>query len=269
MEAERLSQQGSWRQHRVHVRFAQTRLWLSQGNLDAAIHWVARCDLDLQMRMFYTDPTSIEYITQPLVQVYLASERFREAHQLLASLLVHLEQSQDIWHMVQVLALQVLTLQTSGESTQARESALRLLQLAEPADYVRVYLDIGTPMQQVLQGILHECEAPSEQHRAQAPINTLRALLAAFEQQAKQQMQRDQPSSLPPWPSLSSPASPLTVREQEVLHLLAQGATNLDIAAQLVISLATVKKHVTNILNKLGAEIRVQAIARARDYELL
>jgi LuxR family maltose regulon positive regulatory protein len=61
----------------------------------------------------------------------------------------------------------------------------------------------------------------------------------------------------------------LTPREQEVLQLLAQGASNQEIARQLVVSLATAKKHVANILSKLGAENRTQAIAHARSLSLL
>jgi LuxR family transcriptional regulator, maltose regulon positive regulatory protein len=80
--------------------------------------------------------------------------------------------------------------------------------------------------------------------------------------------------ALPPASSLSSQAAqqllePLTQREQEVLRLLAEGASNQEIARQLVVSLATVKKHVANILSKLGAENRTQAIARARSLSLL
>jgi LuxR family maltose regulon positive regulatory protein len=62
--------------------------------------------------------------------------------------------------------------------------------------------------------------------------------------------------------------SPLTPQERRVLQLLAEGATNQAIADQLVVSLATAKKHVANILSKLGAENRTQAIARAREYAL-
>ena len=73
--------------------------------------------------------------------------------------------------------------------------------------------------------------------------------------------------------TLSQAASPLleplTPREQEVLHLLAEGAANQEIARQLVISLATAKKHVASILSKLGAENRTQAIAYARSRSLL
>ena len=59
------------------------------------------------------------------------------------------------------------------------------------------------------------------------------------------------------------------VRLLEVLHLLATGASNQAIGDRLVISLATVKKHVSNLLGKLQAETRTQAIARAREWSVL
>jgi len=53
------------------------------------------------------------------------------------------------------------------------------------------------------------------------------------------------------------------------LRLLAAGASNQDIAHTLVISLDTVKKHVSNLLGKLGASNRAQAISQARARSLL
>jgi NarL family two-component system response regulator LiaR len=57
--------------------------------------------------------------------------------------------------------------------------------------------------------------------------------------------------------------NPLTDRELEVLKLMAQGLDNHDIAAQLVISLPTVRSHVTNILSKLNLSNRTQAVLYA------
>ena len=62
---------------------------------------------------------------------------------------------------------------------------------------------------------------------------------------------------------------PLTEREGEVLLLLAEGKANREIAERLVVTLDTVKKHLTHIFGKLGAASRTQAVARARELGLL
>jgi DNA-binding NarL/FixJ family response regulator len=62
---------------------------------------------------------------------------------------------------------------------------------------------------------------------------------------------------------------PLSPRELEILRLLATGATNREIASQLVLAEGTVKNHVTNILNKLGVSDRTRAALRARELGLL
>lgn len=64
-------------------------------------------------------------------------------------------------------------------------------------------------------------------------------------------------------------AEPLSPREREILHLLADGATNREIAATLVLAEGTVKNHLTNILGKLGARDRAQAVLLARDLGLI
>lgn len=61
----------------------------------------------------------------------------------------------------------------------------------------------------------------------------------------------------------------LSQREQEVLHLIAAGLTNREIAEQLVVSPETVKKHTGNIYGKLGVRSRTEAAARARELDLL
>jgi DNA-binding NarL/FixJ family response regulator len=73
-----------------------------------------------------------------------------------------------------------------------------------------------------------------------------------------------------PAPARSAPlAEPLSERELEVLRLVAEGASNKDIAARLVLAEGTVKNHVTNILGKLAANGRLQAVNRARELGLL
>lgn len=73
-------------------------------------------------------------------------------------------------------------------------------------------------------------------------------------------------ASRPPRPPL---AEPLSEREREILQLLAGGATNREIAQALVLAEGTVKNHLTNILGKLGARDRAQAVLIARDHGLV
>lgn len=62
---------------------------------------------------------------------------------------------------------------------------------------------------------------------------------------------------------------PLTSRELEVVEMLAAGRSNQSIAAELVVTLDTVKKHVSHVLAKLGAANRTEAVARARELSLI
>jgi LuxR family maltose regulon positive regulatory protein len=62
---------------------------------------------------------------------------------------------------------------------------------------------------------------------------------------------------------------PLTAREVEILRLVAVGMQNQAIADHLVISLATVKRHIANIYGKLAAGNRTEAVARATEFRLL
>ena len=76
-----------------------------------------------------------------------------------------------------------------------------------------------------------------------------------------------------PWGDVASATQgivePLTARELEVLDLLAAGRPNRDIADELVVTLDTVKRHVSHIFDKLGAVNRTEAVARARELQLI
>src|SRR5262249_46052587 len=140
---------------RPRVTAARVQLWLAQGNLTAAGAWASN---------YHFTPDALEYIHKPeyqmLVRAYLAQQKYTQARQLLALLLPHVQGDQRGRDLVSLLALQVVALQVSGETAQARRVAARLLSLTEPEGYLRVYLDAGEPMRQVLQSLL---DAPCDQ----------------------------------------------------------------------------------------------------------
>ena len=94
-------------------------------------------------------------------------------------------------------------------------------------------------------------------------------LLAAFPANNQQTDEHDQ-AIAPSNPLIvSASTASLSLRELDVLQLMASGRSNSEIAQQLVLSLSTVKWHASNIYSKLGVRNRLQAVTRARELQLL
>ncbi len=122
---------------------------------------------------------------------------------------------------------------------------------------------------------IHHCLRAANHVRTAALLARVDALLAQVrtDQQAALQMDRQAAALLGElsgrMSTLAVPIEPLTGRELDVLRLLAQGLSNRAIAAQLVISIGTVKSHLKHIFAKLAVESRTQAVAQARAAGLI
>lgn len=257
--------------HRRWLLIMQVQWQLAQGQMREAADWA--------VSMIFPEEAWERslYDTFPVViRVYFAQHRFREAVTLLERWSGHLDRPANIRISIAFLAQYLVALHWTGKHEQAHEIAVRLFDLTESEGYLRVYLDEGEPMREALLALLAKHSQPYE--LAVSTATYISKLLAAFQQEtqgASRSLEavptsRLVPSQAQQAPAISSmPGVSLTRREQEVLRLLAAGASNQEIAQTLVIELPTVKKHVSNLLGKLGVSSRTQAISRARALSLL
>src|SRR5262249_46401222 len=141
---------------------------------------------------------------------------------------------------------------TLGEQPHAVAALRDALGMAEPEEHTRIFADAGPRLRPLLNTLM--------QRQTDDFIERVFGVIS-----------RDSPITTASKPNAASAAlvDPLSQRELEVLGLLAAGMSNHQIAEELVVSLDTVKKHVSHILGKLDATSRTQAVARARELAIL
>jgi LuxR family maltose regulon positive regulatory protein len=227
----------------------QAWLWLKCGDLDAAEQWAQEMELTLHDERGFS--LEFEHIT--LARVWMAQGRLAEAQQLLARMLAAASSAGRNGRVITICVLRALAASLQGSTDEALKLLAHALSLGEPEGYVRVFVDEGAPMAALLR----------EARVRGISVDYVTRLLAAFD--------RDAPpaNTAPSRRSSADDIEPLSGRELEVLRLIAEGASNREIAQQLVVSIGTVKKHLNNIFLKLDAHSRTQVIAVARQQNLL
>ena len=148
--------------------------------------------------------------------------------------------------LIDPLAIRAIVLDMQGRSEDAVHSLEEAVMLALPGGVIRVFVDLGQPIAQLLSRVRAEDEF----------LQFIGEILAAF---------RTAENSSGSSSTLvqQSPLDPLSKRELEVLGLLAKRLSNREIGDQLFISVGTVKRHAANIYQKLSVEGRRRAVAKA------
>jgi LuxR family transcriptional regulator, maltose regulon positive regulatory protein len=240
----------------------QARLALAHGEVADAARWVQECGLGVTDEPSY--PREREYLV--LARVLLAEQAPEQALGLLGRLHALAAAQQRTGSLIEIQALRALALAGGGDERGALAALAGALVLAAPEGYVRVFVDEGAPMA----SLLGRLAAPAQQERGAAgekvPADYLARLLASFPPAAARTAHAAGRAGAGPLPGL---VEPLSERELQVLALLAVGRSNQQIAEELVVVLDTAKKHVSRILDKLGVANRTQAVARARELQLL
>ena len=251
--------------HLVARGFAvRAQVELARGNLAEAIHWAETSGLSTtdDNRSY---PREREYLTLARVRIAQgrddpASHFLLDALNLLNRLLQDAEAKARMGSALEIAILRALALDAQGDHQGAQIALERAVMLAEPEGYMRIFLDEGEPMLTLLSKL---------QTNGHCASNYIQTLLVAGNFRGREQtalLYRSKEPHSGPYLSL---LDPLSERELEVLHLIANGDSNYEIAEQLVVAVSTVKRHVSNIFSKLAVISRTQAVAQARKLGLL
>ena len=230
----------------------RARLLLAQGDLAAAASFAQDNGLGPDDEQDYArEPGHLV-----LARILLAQEQPGQALALLDRLHAAAAAQGRTGSLIEIGALRALALTASGEEAGAVTTLAEALLHACPQGQIRVFVDEGPPMAALLGQLI--AAQRTGKAAAEVPLGYLARLQRAF---GPGRSARD--------PVPSGIVDPLTSRELEVLEMVAAGQSNQAIARELVVTLDTVKKHVGHVLGKLGATNRTEAVARARELNLL
>jgi LuxR family maltose regulon positive regulatory protein len=216
----------------------KARIWVAQGKLTKALEWVREQGLSVDHAPSYLREFEHVTLARVLIARYQSDRGTGSIHKaigLLEHLLQAAEEGRRVGSVIEILVLQALAHQAQGNITTALVPLERALTLAEPEGYVRIFLDEGKPMAELLK-------------RAGKNKSSF------LEKQA-----------ISPQPLIE----PLSENELEVLRLLRTELSGPEIARQRMVSLSTIRTHTQHIYAKLGVNNRRAAVRRAEELDLL
>jgi ATP/maltotriose-dependent transcriptional regulator MalT len=228
---------------KARVRIAQGKLLEAQGW--AREHGLSAADDPTYVREFEHIALAAVLLAQGIHDG--ADHAIVEAADLAERLLAAAEAGGRTGSAIEILVVQTLARQARGDTSGAMASLHRAVTLAEPEGYVRVFIDEGPRMAELLKVAAKQQTAPRYVRRLLAGVVTAEG----------------RPIGAQPL------IEPLSERELEVLRLLGSDLSGPDIARELVVSLSTVRTHTQNIYAKLGVNGRRAAIRRAAELDLL
>ncbi len=223
-----------------------------QGDLDTAGRWAMTVGPYIPIRIMLPALFYAPQFTLPRVLLAMNTPASRrQAADILAQARDFVASTHNTRFTIDVLAMQALLCAAEGDEPGALLALRQALTLARPGGLIRVFVEFGAPMARLLSTLARHGGALDGFAQ-----QVLRAFPAAS-QLAKPIFQ--------PVP----PIEPLTLREQEILELLAQRLSAKEIAQRLFISDRTVKRHCANISEKLGVNSRREAVDAALAMGLL
>jgi LuxR family maltose regulon positive regulatory protein len=232
------------------ITFWQARIWLTQEKLDEASQSVVELGLDIDDEFKPKHDIDFFFLTDYilLARVKIHQGRFTEAIGLLQYLINLAKTGGRTPEVIEMLMLQALAFRAEGDIARSINLLKRALSLAEPEGYIRIFVDEGPHLADLLEKVL---DTKTDVSRAY-----VKKLLFAF--RLHKLVRTD-----------NGLVERLSERELEVLRFIAAGLSNKKITEELFISLSTVKTHISNIYSKLNVHSRTQALIKAKELDIL
>ena len=244
------------------VALQMARLSLLQGNLPRAQQIISAYELDRDKPKNYYllwETTQLvllrakvaEHIAAPAPFDFTQNKSTSPLIESISSLEEEAERRERITSAIEALILRSYVFHAAGNHPAATESLSHALTLGAQGGYVRIFADEGEQLLHLL-----------EKYRPQlhAPYTYIDQILGILRQENTHQAPRATHTA----PLVPADTIPLTRRELDILTLLAAGQSNQEIAAERVLTVNTVKKHVANILSKMAVANRTQAVMLAK-----
>jgi LuxR family transcriptional regulator, maltose regulon positive regulatory protein len=226
------------------------RLKLIQGDLEGASSDIKFYNLEIEQgEIFYHlwEISRLVFYRAKTMQLARDPEANSSLVGDLTALIASAERRERVSATIEALLLQAYAQDQAGMPAETCESLSRAFTLGAACSYLRIFADEGQRLLKLMEKYHGRIEAPS-----------------SYLEQVKKIMRIEATASLPKSISVAEGLIPLTQRELDILTLVAEGKSNQEIADERVIALSTVKKHVANILSKLGVANRTQAVLLAK-----
>ena len=202
----------------------------------------------------------IELINLTVARYELVAGQAQKSIAITDGLLDNYVNENRVFFKTQVLITRALALQTAGKSESAVATLIEAVKLVAPEPFVQPFVSQGRSIKTLL-------ETAQTKLKNDSDADATNASSLAFIDQLLARLPQPQPTAQEGSPGAS--LTDLTPREIDVLMMLAAGVSYAEIAQRLMVSRNTVKTHLKHIYSKLDVGNRLQAINKARDFELL